>query len=200
MGMWSLRDMAVYKARRDTERCCWVALRGLRRVFVSWPIQLNLSQSILASALLKVAQLHRRMILNHRSSPLIILTLVVFCPKWWIHYNSVKLIGISLCFQRAQVTLDQVHVRNLKFLCVSSEDVQRVIVNVKANTQTEKQNENRSSFKGTAVYCVETNVLWTDRCSHPASSIAAPMLRTPQPHPRSATSLPSMSSNVLWIV
>lgn len=36
--------------------------------------------------------------------------------------------------------------------------------------------------------------------SHPASSIAAPMLRTPQPHPRSATSLPSMSSKVFWIV
>lgn len=39
-----------------------------------------------------------------------------------------------------------------------------------------------------------------DRRSHPASSIAAPILRTPQPHPRSATSLPPMSSNVLWIV
>lgn len=35
--------------------------------------------------------------------------------------------------------------------------------------------------------------------SHPASKTAAPTLSTPHPHPRSATSLFSMPSNVLWI-
>lgn len=28
-----------------------------------------------------------------------VLTLVVFCPKWWIHYHSVKLFGISIWLQ-----------------------------------------------------------------------------------------------------
>lgn len=36
--------------------------------------------------------------------------------------------------------------------------------------------------------------------TYPAPNIAAPMLSTPQPHPRSATTLFSISSNVLWIV
>ena len=70
------------------------------------------------------------------------LTLVVFRPKWWIHDDCVKPLGISLCLQSTQVTLDQIDVRNLKFLCISSEYVQCIVVNVKANAQTEeKSNE-----------------------------------------------------------
>lgn len=118
------------------------------------------------------------------------LTLVVFGTKWWIHDHCVKLLGMSFSLQAAQVTLDQVHVGRLKLLCVSSEYLQSVVVNVKADTQAVNQTRSDNVKK--------TQHL--NSASHPASSITAPMLRTPQPHPRSATSLPSMSSNVVWIV
>lgn len=86
---------------------------------------------------LEVPHLYGRTILNHWSSPLnCVPTLIVFRPKWWIHYNSVKLFGITLCLQRAQVTLDQIHGRDLKFLCISSEYVQCIVVDVEANAQT----------------------------------------------------------------
>lgn len=74
------------------------------------------------------------------------LTLVVFCPKWWIHYDSVKLFGVRLWLQTTHVTLDQIHVRNLKLLCVSSEYVQSVIVNIEADAQTaERRKKDRYS-------------------------------------------------------
>lgn len=63
----------------------------------------------------------------------------MFCPKWWIHYYSVKLFGISIWLQRTQVTLDQIHVRNLKLLRISSEYVQCIFVNVEANAQTAEE-------------------------------------------------------------
>lgn len=131
-----------------------------------------------------------------------LLTLVVFCPERRIHDHRVKLVGKSFCLQRAQVTLDQIHVGNLKFLCISPEYLQCVVVNVEADTETGEKTAGDLEKKlsemcrlGTKQRCKDGQIL-----SHPASSIAAPMLRTPQPHPRSATTFPSMSSNVLWIV
>lgn len=62
----------------------------------------------------------------------------MFCPKWWIHDNRVKLLSISLCLQGAQVTLYQIHVGNLKLLCIPSEDLQSVVVNVEADAETEE--------------------------------------------------------------
>lgn len=131
-----------------------------------------------------------------------LLTLVVFCPEWRIHDHCVKLVGKSFCLQRAQVTLDQIYVENLKFLCISPEYLQCVVVNVEADTETGEKTAGDLEIKlnemcklGTKQRCKDGQML-----SHPASSIAAPMLRTPQPHPRSATTFPSMSPNVLWIV
>lgn len=70
----------------------------------------------------------------------------MFCPKWWIHYDSVKLFGVRLWLQTTHVTLDQIHVRNLKLLCVSSEYVQSVIVNIEADAQTaERRKKDRYS-------------------------------------------------------
>lgn len=70
----------------------------------------------------------------------------MFCPKWWIHYDSVKLFGVRLWLQTTHVTLDQIHVRNLKLLCVSSEYVQSVIVNIEADAQTaERRKKDRHS-------------------------------------------------------
>lgn len=65
------------------------------------------------------------------------LTLIVFRPKWWVHYYCVKLFLIRLFLQRAQVTLDQIQVGNLKFLHISPENLQCVVVNVETDAQTE---------------------------------------------------------------
>lgn len=46
---------------------------------------------------------------------------------------------MSFSLQAAQVTLDQVHVGGLEFLCVSSEYLQSGVVDVKADTQAVKQ-------------------------------------------------------------
>lgn len=70
----------------------------------------------------------------------------MFCPKWWIHYDSVKLFSVRLWLQTTHVTLDQIHVRNIKLLCVSSEYVQSVIVNIEADAQTaERRKKDRYS-------------------------------------------------------
>lgn len=69
-----------------------------------------------------------------------LLTLVVFCPEWRIHDHCVKLVGKSFCLQRAQVTLDQIHVGNLKLLRISLECLQCVVVDVEADTETGEKN------------------------------------------------------------
>lgn len=68
----------------------------------------------------------------------------MLCPKRRIHNHCIKLFRISFCLQRTHVTLDQVHVRNLKFLSIPSEYFQRVIVDVKANTYAERVDEDRN--------------------------------------------------------
>lgn len=63
-------------------------------------------------------------------------TLVVFGSKWWIHDDCVKLLGISIWLKRTQITLDQIHIRDLKFINVSFKNVQGIIVNVKADAES----------------------------------------------------------------
>ena len=59
--------------------------------------------------------------------------MVVFCTERRIHYNGVKLMGVR-DLQRAEVRLDQIYIGDLKLLCIRPSDIQRISINVKADT------------------------------------------------------------------
>lgn len=61
----------------------------------------------------------------------------MFGPEWRIHDDCVELVGITFSFQQAHVTLDKIHVGNLKFLGVSPEYLQGVDVNVESDTKAD---------------------------------------------------------------
>lgn len=83
-----------------------------------------------------------------------LLTCVVFCPEWRIHDHCVELVGVTFSLQHAHVTLDQIHVGNLKFLSISPEYLQSVDVNVESDTETETtQAVNKKSSKKRWLRC-----------------------------------------------
>lgn len=99
------------------------------------------------------------------------LTLVVFGTKWRIHYHSVKFLGICMGSQGAHVTLDQVYVGQLKFLRVPFEYLQCIVINVKPNTQTiREEGEWLDKYSSTITFIQTVGVIFLPCIKHCCSN------------------------------
>lgn len=107
----------------------------------------------------------------------------MLCPKRRIHDDRVKLVGVSSWLQRAEVTLDQIHVTNLEFFSISPKYLQGVLVDVKPDAEADRGGRKGRFKKEKTQY----------KCKYDAERWSLPSIKHRSSHAQDPTATPQIS-------